>query len=58
MAEEINSVFLKLVLFENITHGLLVDVDSLPCLGLLEVNILNIDVEIAAALLLEKTHER
>ena len=49
---------LKLVLVENITHRLLVDVNTLPGFGLLEVDILNIDIEIAAALLLEKTHMR
>jgi hypothetical protein len=55
--KEINSVVLKFILLENIAHGLLVDINTLPSFWLLEINILDIDIEIAATLLLKKTHE-
>jgi hypothetical protein len=58
MTQEINSVVLKLKLLENISHGLLLNINILPCLGIIEVNILAIDVEITASFFLEKTHQR
>jgi hypothetical protein len=56
VTQEINSVVLKLVLLENISHGLLLDVNVLPGLWVIEVNILDIYIEIAASLLFEESH--
>ena len=58
MTQKVDCVVFKLELLENISHGLLLNINILPCLGIIEVNILAIDVEISASLLFEESHQR
>ena len=57
MAQEGDCVVLELELLEDVSHGLLLNINILPCLGIIEVNILAIDVEVSASLLLEEAHQ-
>ena len=57
MAQEVDCVVLELELLEDVSHGLLLNINILPCLGIIEVNILAIDVEISASFLFEESHQ-
>ena len=58
MTQEVDCVVLELELLEDVPHGLLLNINILPCLGIIEVNILAIDVEVSASLLFEEAHQR
>jgi hypothetical protein len=57
MTQEIDCVLLQLELLEHVSHGGSGDVDILPCLGVVEVDILHVEIEVSASLLLEETHQ-
>ena len=58
MTKEIDGIIFELEFLEHVSHWLLLDVNILPGLWVVEVQVLAVEVEASASLLFEETHER